>query len=122
MANNSIRICTACNHIGTSRKRGSGGIELILWICYLIPGLIYHMWRNGGTECPACGSSGTIPITTPKAQAIINAENGGTLGYALAQVQVDQDKQEKAQKGIDTFIYILIGTCVLMFIWVLSLA
>lgn len=56
--------CTRCKHETCAPKRkGNGWIELILWLCYIIPGLIYSIWRRGSPAnlCPTCGASSLIP-------------------------------------------------------------
>ena len=39
-----------------ARNKGSGWIELILWLCYIVPGVIYSIWRRTGNNklCPVC--------------------------------------------------------------------
>ncbi len=53
--------CELCGHIGTAKKqvRGSFGIEIILWLFFIIPGLIYSVWRLSSKEevCAKCGHS-----------------------------------------------------------------
>ena len=49
--------CTSCNSYSAYAKtKGSGWIELILYLCYLIPGIIYSIWRRGGNSklCSIC--------------------------------------------------------------------
>ena len=49
--------CPNCNYKGDGKMKGSGWIELLLWLCYLVPGLIYSIWRRGGSNpyiCPKC--------------------------------------------------------------------
>ena len=55
--------CTSCkSYTGFSKKRGSSWIEVILWLCYIIPGIIYSIWRRGGNSkvCPNCNNSTLI--------------------------------------------------------------
>ncbi|WP_157314092.1 hypothetical protein [Chitinibacter sp. GC72] len=65
--------CTACGHQGESHSHTSGsiGIEVVLWICFLIPGLIYSIWRLSSRHdvCSFCGSKSLIPANSPKAVA-----------------------------------------------------
>lgn len=63
-------ICTACGYMGKAKNITKGNIlvELILWCIFLIPGLIYSIWRlssrhKGG--CPKCGNETMIPTNTP---------------------------------------------------------
>jgi hypothetical protein len=62
-------ICTTCGTQGDGKTvtRGSIFIELILWVCFLIPGLIYSVWRltTRRKACRACGSSALVPLDSP---------------------------------------------------------
>ena len=54
-----------------SVTRGTTGIELILWLCFLVPGLIYSAWR-GSTRykaCSSCGAVNLVPLESPAAVA-----------------------------------------------------
>jgi hypothetical protein len=58
--------CTSCNNQTTEPKiRGLGWIEVILWLCYIIPGLIYSIWRRSGepSVCPVCNKETLIPAS-----------------------------------------------------------
>ena len=63
--------CPHCGAVAQSKQvtRGSGWIEIVLWLCFLIPGLIYTIWRatSKAEVCSACGSSGIIPASSPNA-------------------------------------------------------
>ncbi len=51
------QVCTTCNNTtNEGLMRGNGFIELVLWLAYIIPGVIYSIWRRGGEPsiCPAC--------------------------------------------------------------------
>lgn len=67
-------ICTTCGtqaNPATSNK-GSGLIELILWLCFILPGLIYSIWRRSKLTptCPACHHASMVPITSPIGQSL----------------------------------------------------
>ena len=68
-------VCTRCGYVGepTAITKGSLGIELILWLCLLIPGLIYSIWRLSSRQdgCPSCGGTALIPRTSPMAQKFL---------------------------------------------------
>ena len=70
-------VCTNCGHAGPSSLKtpGSGLIELVLWLCFLIPGLIYSIWRRSGQHqvCEMCGSRELVPVGSPKGKALIAA-------------------------------------------------
>ena len=65
--------CMNCGHEDSisSKMRGSDGIELVLWLCYIVPGIIYSIWRRGKKEttCKICGSTNLIPSSSPMAIA-----------------------------------------------------
>lgn len=62
-------ICPHCGTRGnpTRRTRGHFAIELLLWLCFFIPGIIYSLWRitTRYDACPACGQGGMIPADSP---------------------------------------------------------
>lgn len=68
-------ICTKCGSIGIPQTtaKGSLGIEIILWLFFLIPGLIYSLWRifSKYSACPQCGSPSMIPTATPAGQKLV---------------------------------------------------
>jgi hypothetical protein len=72
-----VRRCQNCGAIAKPRTRvkGSFFIELILWLCFLIPGIIYSIWRLTTKEqvCPRCGAPNMIPIDSPMARAALSA-------------------------------------------------
>lgn len=68
-----IKHCMTCgteDHPTTVTK-GSIFIEIVLWICFLVPGVIYSIWRltTRGKACPECGSTALIPVDSPAATA-----------------------------------------------------
>lgn len=68
-------ICSNCGHKGLPETftKGSCLIELILWFFFIIPGLIYTVWRISSRHgiCPSCKSPNMIPENTPKGQKLI---------------------------------------------------
>lgn len=68
MKKNDEIYCRRCRNEDRAKKsrKGSGGIELILWLLFwitvFIP-LIYTIWRRSGTPlvCPVCGSADIVP-------------------------------------------------------------
>jgi uncharacterized membrane protein YtjA (UPF0391 family) len=65
--------CTTCGHEGPTKKvtRGSFAIELILWLCFIVPGLIYSVWRVSTRHqaCTSCGATTLVPPNSPIAIA-----------------------------------------------------
>jgi hypothetical protein len=66
-------ICSACGTVGKPKTetRGSIFIEIILWLCFLVPGLIYTIWRltTRRPVCRACGGAQLLPLDTPGGKA-----------------------------------------------------
>lgn len=62
-------ICSNCGSQGDPKRctPGSLFIELILWLCFVIPGLIYTIWRVCARHdvCRKCGSRALIPTDSP---------------------------------------------------------
>ncbi len=58
--------CPNCGYEGPSvrRTRGSIGIEAVLWLCFLLPGLIYSLWRAStrAKTCPRCSSEHVVSM------------------------------------------------------------
>jgi predicted RNA-binding Zn-ribbon protein involved in translation (DUF1610 family) len=68
-------ICPNCGTQGEPKSITQGNIliELVLWLCFIIPGVIYSIWRLSSRKeaCPACGQTGMIGITTPNGQLLL---------------------------------------------------
>ncbi len=68
-------ICTVCGHVGypVKRSRGSFLVEIALWLCFGLPGLIYTLWRltSKYDACPKCGNPSMIPIDTPMGKKLL---------------------------------------------------
>jgi DNA-directed RNA polymerase subunit RPC12/RpoP len=45
----------------------------MLWLCYLLPGLIYSVWRQSTrySACPECGVRNMIPVDSPAGRRIV---------------------------------------------------
>lgn len=69
-------ICPSCGSRGEPKTitKGSTAIELILWLCFIVPGLIYSIWRltTRQSGCPACGNIGMIPANSPVGRRLID--------------------------------------------------
>jgi hypothetical protein len=48
-------------------------IELILWICFIVPGLIYSFWRLSSryNACGCCGSVALVPLDSPVGRTLV---------------------------------------------------
>lgn len=64
--------CKKCGNVGPTKAimKGSFAIELVLWLFFLFPGLIYSIWRltTKGRGCSVCGSGDVIPANAPLAK------------------------------------------------------
>ena len=62
-------ICSNCGTVGTPKSvtRGSILIEIVLWLCFIIPGVIYSIWRltTRAKACRSCGSTNMVPLDSP---------------------------------------------------------
>lgn len=62
-------VCTSCGYVGNPKSitKGSLLIEMVLWLCFLVPGLIYSIWRLTSRHygCPSCGQTALIPVDSP---------------------------------------------------------
>lgn len=48
-------------------------IEVILWLMFLVPGIIYSIWRltSRHQACAMCGGTGLIPLDSPVGQRLL---------------------------------------------------
>lgn len=67
-------ICSACGTTGQVRRETPGSflIEVILWLCFLVPGLIYTIWRYSRRHwiCKVCGNSALVPVSSPAGRSL----------------------------------------------------
>ncbi|HAF43462.1 MAG TPA: hypothetical protein DCK83_00575 [Gallionellaceae bacterium] len=72
---NASMICPNCGTRGTPKSvtGGSMGIEIVLWLCFIVPGLIYSLWRLSSKKdgCPACGMPNMIGVETPNGRMLV---------------------------------------------------
>jgi hypothetical protein len=63
--------CTRCGHVGKTERAMPGSIllEIVLWCCFFVPGLIYSLWRYSACHpvCAACKCGEVIPTDSPRA-------------------------------------------------------
>jgi hypothetical protein len=82
------KLCTVCGTVGNTKRNMKGSIltELLLWCFFLLPGLIYSIWRHSTVAqvCRNCGSPAVIPLSSPVAQQTL-ASRGMTVGQVQAQ-------------------------------------
>lgn len=70
-----LMVCKNCGFSSKVKKRlrGNPDIEILLYLCGIIPGIIYTSWRYGKKicQCPHCGSMDMIPADSPLAQSLL---------------------------------------------------
>lgn len=66
-----------CKDCGTKKapyigRKGSLLLEIFLWFMFIIPGIIYTLWRfsNFQKTCPKCGSTSIVAHDTPMGKKI----------------------------------------------------
>ncbi len=65
-------VCSQCGTMGGGKVRGSWALELILWLCFLVPGIMYTQWRSSGPRaCRACGNTTLVPANSPVGQQML---------------------------------------------------
>lgn len=73
-----LAVCQTCEEVGQVRTEmpGNSVVELLLYLFYLVPGIIYSVWRRQGKKqvCGACGSDRLVAAKTRAGLAIITAQ------------------------------------------------
>jgi hypothetical protein len=104
-------LCTQCGTVAVSRQvtPGSGWITFVLFWFFIVPGLIYWIWRHTSTYqvCSQCGSKSLIPPTAPLAQTVIAAQ-------PQVATSLIAERQRRKDQSVGTFT--AIGIIVLFFI------
>jgi hypothetical protein len=104
------KLCTACGAVGPTRRNIKGSIltEIILWFFFLIPGLIYTIWRHSTVAqvCRNCGNSSVIPVNSPVAQKFM--ANHGTSSSVQPQVKEQSTSGQKILVGLAVAFVLLI--------------
>ena len=68
--------CNNCKQCSDSKLKGSGWITFILILFYIVPGLIYMVWRRSGLGiCSFCGSSNLLPESNKPKQQVQQLPN-----------------------------------------------
>jgi len=67
-------ICPNCGTTGLPKTFTKGSIlmELCLWLLFLIPGLIYSLWRISSRYkgCRQCGATNLVPLDSPRGKQL----------------------------------------------------
>ena len=66
------KLCLHCGFIGRPKliTKGTFGTELLLYFCFVVPGLLYSLWRltTRCRACPMCEMPNMIPAGSPAAR------------------------------------------------------
>ncbi|HEU0080601.1 MAG TPA: hypothetical protein VFQ72_01060 [Candidatus Paceibacterota bacterium] len=116
-----ILICTQCGHVGKPvyATKGSFGIEMLLWLFFLVPGLIYSIWRLSSKTnvCEQCKSPSLIPVTSPNAKSIFESTGQNQAEYLDTAKSLDAINAKRAKTRkivILVLIAVFIGNIVIM--------
>ncbi len=102
-------ICPNCGYLGDAKTitKGSLLLEIVLWLCMILPGLIYSIWRRTSrpSVCPSCGATQMIPSHSPrgkqlKTQFQPNADGGGAAIAGLPHLAQRSFDVEPTSKGV----------------------
>jgi hypothetical protein len=106
-------ICPSCGTRGlpATKTKGSIFIEIILWLCLIVPGLIYSIWRLTTRQkvCPSCGNAGMIPIATPGGQQLAEQFAGRPTQARAALSSAAFDAALPDNAGMKTYRVVLDG-------------
>jgi hypothetical protein len=71
-------VCRRCETVARPKTRTGGSfvLEILLWLMFLLPGLIYTLIRASSTSkvCPACGSADLVPTTSPVGRQVLKGK------------------------------------------------
>ena len=70
--------CPNCGSIGKGTVRGSISITVLLLFFFIVPGIIYELWRESGgrKKCKSCAAFGMIPVDSPNAKKLMTEKEG----------------------------------------------
>ena len=72
------KLCLQCGSVGNTKRfmKGSVLTELFLWLFFLLPGLIYSIWRHSTVAqvCSKCGGPNVIPLDSPIARNLLASQ------------------------------------------------
>ncbi|MDP1886131.1 hypothetical protein [Polaromonas sp.] len=97
-------ICKQCgtlNEKGSSSLPGSGWIEVVLWLAYVVPGIIYSIWRRTkrNATCAACASRELIQVGTPVGAQLIKQYHPGAIASTTGPLHVAENAKKPPPSG-----------------------
>ncbi len=83
--------CGRCGYEGPAEPRAPGKIwlEAVFWVIFVVPGLLYHLWRLLGRRyvCPRCKAEGQ-DVSVPTARRVAVAVRAVLTVLLLAAIAV----------------------------------
>lgn len=80
-------ICTNCHYRGEPKTLvpGSMGVELVLWLLFLFPGIIYSVWRLASKKqvCAKCGKDTLIPEDSPMGKQLVEQYGSNSVDTSI---------------------------------------
>ena len=74
------RQCRTYSSIPRTELPGSTGVEVLLWLLYIIPGVLYSMWRrddkNAVKVCGSCNGNDLTPVSSPEGRSLFERKYG----------------------------------------------
>jgi hypothetical protein len=68
-------VCAQCGSAAGTKviTKGSLLVEIFLWLLFLLPGLIYSIWRHASRTkgCRVCGSESIVPANSPVGRELL---------------------------------------------------
>lgn len=112
-----VGVCARCGAVGDAPRTspGSGTVELLLWFCMVLPGIVYSVWRSAhrSPQCATCGGREILPLDSPRGQALA-AESG------LHEAEIAGELQRAARIKERQAPVLLWVAVVIVLLWVLS--
>ena len=70
-----VMVCLQCGHNGKTVQKtpGSTGVELLCWLLFIVPGVIYGLWRMSARRqvCAMCGHDKLVPPQSPAGRKLL---------------------------------------------------
>ena len=94
-------VCTSCGQetVRPDRvKPGTGWLTATLLCCFVVPGVVYWIWRTAMKEdrCPLCHRATLIPSVSPIGRAILQSPWQNVQNMSLGTPDVRFDRLEEA--------------------------
>jgi hypothetical protein len=81
-----LMVCTTCGHLGRAVQitKGSLGVEIVMWIAFLLPGVVYSIWRlvTRKSGCAECRGTALVPPTSPVGKRMLAEAEMAAQGQA----------------------------------------